>query len=318
MFVSLCSINDFELSDPLTFFPDELSILADFFTQQVSAGFSCDDITAPFPPNDDQSGTPRLNDVFAQLPSLTNPDFLGMSSKLNLLKGKLWNNNLAGAEKDLTCLKSDGCIQNLSNLAVIFAMVNDPRIVKLFSDTNARLYSAFLGIDDIVKGESGCGGPVRGANGQELQATWADAYKKYVTDKITSNNDLITKSASSLSASVITDVNDLKKPKDAGSVKNWATYMQQFNAQYDVNSFTFPTPDDWPDNAMQIQKRAGATDPTAACTAGGGSTSGSASKSQITLATPESSVTSKALTSSMTVSPPLITLTANLASTLEF
>ena len=188
---------------------------------------------------------------------------------LNLLKGKLWNKGLEGATGDLDCANSNACIQTLSNLALIFGMANDGRISALFSQTNARLYSTFLGIDNLIKGDSGCG-PLKGSNGDELKATWADAYKKFVTDRIASYNGQITDAAKKVSASVVTNVNDLKggpNDKNAGQVPGWAKFMENFNAKFQVDHFTFPTPGDWPNQPLQIQKRAGATDTVPACTA---------------------------------------------------
>lgn len=70
-------------------FSDEPSILNEFFAAQIGAGFICIDITALFDVADGSTGGTRLNTIFAQLPSLTNLDFLGMDAALNRLKGFL-------------------------------------------------------------------------------------------------------------------------------------------------------------------------------------------------------------------------------------
>jgi len=43
---------------------------------------------------DGVTGGTRLNTTFAQSPSYANPDFLGMDSKLSVLKEALWNPGL--------------------------------------------------------------------------------------------------------------------------------------------------------------------------------------------------------------------------------
>lgn len=67
----------------------EVSILDEFFTAQNLGGISCEEISAIFDIPDGSTGGTRLNTIFAQLPSYTNPDFLGMDSALNNLKGKV-------------------------------------------------------------------------------------------------------------------------------------------------------------------------------------------------------------------------------------
>ena len=76
---------------------DEVSLLDEFLTVQVSAGITCGDISKLFDVSDTASAGTRLNTIFAQLPSLTNPDFLGTDSTLNRLKGALWNPDLTGS-----------------------------------------------------------------------------------------------------------------------------------------------------------------------------------------------------------------------------
>ena len=72
----------------------EVSLLDDIFGAQVASGFSCGDITTLFDMVDGATGGTRLNTTFAQSPSYANPDFLGMDSKLSVLKDALWNPGL--------------------------------------------------------------------------------------------------------------------------------------------------------------------------------------------------------------------------------
>ena len=252
---------------------DEVSLLDEFFTAQVSAGLTCGDISNLFDVPDTASADTRLNTIFAQLPSLTNPDFVGMDSALNRLKGALWNPDLSGA--DLSMANSNAAIQSLSDLAVVMAMANNAAISKLFSNTNARIYQAFQGIDLLISAAQGCSNSVDDQERQPASNTWASAYSVWITGKVASQNNLITQTASLISAAISTDPAKVK-PNQTGQIKNWANFIQNFNAVYKVDALTFPQPDSWPQNAISIAKRQAATpactrapsvDPSASVTA---------------------------------------------------
>ncbi|KAK0515879.1 hypothetical protein JMJ35_001913 [Cladonia borealis] len=238
----------------------EVSLLDEFFTAQVSAGFTCGDISKLFDVSDPASAGTRLNTIFAQLPSVTNPDFLGMDSALNRLKGALWNPDLTGVS--LSLANSNAAIQSLSNLAVVMDMANNEAISKLFSNTNARIFQAFQGIDLLISSPQGCSGSVDDQGSQPASNTWASAYSVWITGKVSSQNDMITKTASSISAAIATDAAQVKV-NQAGQVKNWSKFVDNFNAAYNVDALTFPQPDSWPQNAINIAKRQAAT---TACT----------------------------------------------------
>ena len=151
----------------------------EFFAAQVSAGFSCADITLLFDVADATTGGTRLNTIFAQLPSFKNPDFLGMDARLNGLKGALWNPGLNGAGNIPNGVPD--IRQKLANFAVIMDMANNPKISSLFSATNARIYQAFQGIDNLTNNNYGT---LKNSNNQPFAATWASAYSTWMTDKI--------------------------------------------------------------------------------------------------------------------------------------
>ncbi|KAL8832079.1 MAG: hypothetical protein Q9191_000501 [Dirinaria sp. TL-2023a] len=264
----------------------EVSLLDEFFKAQIDAGFVCADVTNLFDLNDGNTEGTRLNTVFDQLPSLTNPDFVGMDAALNRLKGSLWNPNLQGA--NLACANSNACIQSLSNIAVIMAIANNEKVKELFSASNGRIYAAFKGIDNIIDGQAACGNPIKGANG-DLKATWADAYSTWITDKIKSNNDVITKTASVISTSISTDVDDAPDKKK-GTVRNWSAFVSNFNDAYTVDSLTFPQPTAWPNDGLGIQRRAVATQ-GAACSVSSHSASAEGTTSGGSIDVPDSSVT---------------------------
>ncbi len=215
------------------------------------------------------------NRIFGQLPSLTNPDFLGMDSAMNRLKGSFWNPGISGA--NLGSQNGNAAVQALSNLAVVMSIANDAKVSGLFSATNARIYSAFLGIDAVITAQEGCSKPIEDSNGKPVEATWAASYKAYMINKIASQNDLITKTANAISAAIPTDV-DAAPQKNKGVVKNWSSFVSNFNVKYQINALTFPEPQDWPANAMNIQKRDGpacslnpSANPSVSITGGSGS-----------------------------------------------
>ena len=186
----------------------------EFFIAQLKAGFTCVDITSLLDVDDGSTGGTRLNTIFGQLASLTNLDFLGMNAALNRFKGTLCDPNLKGA--DLGYAHPEACIQSLNNIAVELAMTNDDKVKALSSATNGRIYAAFKGIDDTIIVHLGYDNPLKGTNGDPIQATWADAYSTRLTDKVKSNNNPITKTASKISASISTDVSAAPANKQDG------------------------------------------------------------------------------------------------------
>ncbi|KAL8788413.1 MAG: hypothetical protein Q9195_007292 [Heterodermia aff. obscurata] len=288
----------------------EVSLLDEFFSAQITAGVQCTDITALFDVNDGSTGGTRLNTIFGQLPSLTNPDFVGMDAALNRLKGSLWNPDLEGS--NLGCANSNACVQSLSNLAVIMAIANNDKVKELFSASNGRIYAAFKGIDNLITAQAACNNPIKGAEG-DLKATWADAYSVWMTDKVKSNNDLITKTAAKVSASISTDVNAAPQNKK-GQVQNWSKFVSNFNVAYTkVDSLTFPQPTVWPNNGLNIQKRADATEGAACSIAGTSASAGSTPKSASPSTSARSttkSVSPSTSTGSTTTSAPPSTITS--------
>ena len=52
-------------------------------------------------------------------------------------------------------------------------MANNEAISKLFSNTNARIYQTFQGIDLLISSPQGCSGSVDDQGGQPASDTWA-------------------------------------------------------------------------------------------------------------------------------------------------
>jgi len=62
------------------------------------------------------------------------------------------------------------------------SMVNDRKVFSLFSNTTARIYQAFLGIDNLIVQQAQCNNPFKDQAGTPMSATWATAYKAWMTD----------------------------------------------------------------------------------------------------------------------------------------
>jgi len=103
----------------------EVSLVDEFFAAQVALGSTCADTTTLFDVADGSSGGTRINTVFGQLASFTNPDFPVMETTLNGLEGSLWNAGLQGAPKSPA--NSNVPKQALANLAVVISMANNSR-----------------------------------------------------------------------------------------------------------------------------------------------------------------------------------------------
>ena len=180
-----------------------------------------------------------------QLASYRNPDLVGIDDALNKFKGSLWNRNLHGwrGANSANAAVTD-YIKELGNLAVAMSFVNDAKVLSLFSNTNARIYQAFLGIDQVVTHAVACGNSINDAAGIPMSATWGSAYKAWMTTYIAGQNAMITHTASMYSAAIPT------------SEPAYSQFIDNFNQRYGAaSSLTFPVPQIWPDSALTMQKR---------------------------------------------------------------
>ena len=180
-----------------------------------------------------------------QLASYRNPDLVGIDDALNKFKGSLWNRNLHGWRGVNTANAAvTDYIKELGNLAVVMSFVNDAKVLSLFSNTNARIYQAFLGIDQVITHAVACGNSIKDAAGKPMSATWGSAYKAWMTTYIAGQNAMITHTASMYSAAIPT------------SEPAYSQFIDSFNQRYGAaSSLTFPVPQIWPDNALTMQKR---------------------------------------------------------------
>ena len=180
-----------------------------------------------------------------QLASYRNPDLVGIDDALNKFKGSLWNRNLHGWRGINTANAAvTDYIKELGNLAIAMSFVNDAKVFSLFSNTNARIYQAFLGIDQVITHAAACGNSINDAAGKPMSATWGSAYKAWMTTYIAGQNAMITHTASMYSAAIPT------------SEPAYSQFIDSFNQMYGAaSSLTFPVPQIWPDSALTMQKR---------------------------------------------------------------
>ena len=180
-----------------------------------------------------------------KLASYSNPDLVGIDDALNKFKGSLWNRNLHGwrGVHPANAAVTD-YVKELGNLAVAMSFVNDAKVLSLFSNTNARIYQAFLGIDQVITHAVACGNSINDAAGKPMSATWGSAYKAWMTTYIAGQNAMITHTASVYSAAIPT------------SEPAYSQFIDSFNQRYRAaSSLTFPVPQIWPDSALTMQKR---------------------------------------------------------------
>ena len=71
-------------------------------------------------------------------------------------------------------------------------------------------------------------------------------YKTWITSKIAAQNALITSTASSLSSAIPTIYNPIKPKIVQKIVNNYAAFISNFNAEYQIDALTFPVPAIWP------------------------------------------------------------------------
>ncbi len=123
----------------------------------------------------------------------------------------------------------------LGNIAIVMSIVQDPKVKKLFENTNTRIYQAFQGIDALLKKRARCGDPITLAGGGgPMSATWAPAYSSWIANKVSSQNALIISTASALSSSILQ-----YQAKNNVAGNTLPTAFHSFTKAYEVNSMKF-------------------------------------------------------------------------------
>lgn len=146
---------------------------------------------------------------------------------------QLWNPGLQGISNHKG--NPNAILSLLGNIAVVMSMVQDPKVKKLFEDTNTRIYQAFHGIDALLRKKASCNQPITSAGGGgPLSATWAPAYSSWIAKKVSSQNALIVSTASALGDSLLQ-----YQANNNGAGNKLATAFQSFTRAYVINTMTF-------------------------------------------------------------------------------
>jgi hypothetical protein len=136
------------------------------------------DTTTLFDVADGSSGGTRINTVFGQLASFTNPDFPGMETALNGLEGSLWNAGLQGAPK-----------------SPANTMANNPRSLAF---PQQPMLAFTKPSKEMITSSRTTVGNVKDHENRPFSATWANAYSTWMTDKIASQSQMITTTAAAM------------------------------------------------------------------------------------------------------------------------
>ena len=160
----------------------EVSMVNKFLTSQIggSSIFSCTDMDTVFFP----CGKNNLQTLFDQIPGtvlsgLVNilPGFILLEQSLNGAKGYMFNGEVPNSYnfqqvRMKTILTQ---IETIQDFVMLFDLLKDQTIAKMFDVTNNRMYQALGGIEQLIIRDD-----LKAGNGHPLQANWASNYKSWV------------------------------------------------------------------------------------------------------------------------------------------
>ena len=234
----------------------EAKYLNDFFEDlNVNQGFDCQSLLNIW---DSKDGS-KLTNLFANLPSKTNREFIGMAMDLNSLKeavtNKNWKKDLplswvvfgrkdratgikgpdttAGlaftitgkdAEGNKVAFDPENDLKELTAAAQILDLINKPDAIKYMSGPNDRIYTALQ-----AYGVPCQGGP-----------SWADRYKSYLLNRFATRNvelqDLFNRVLNKIGPDYRTD------------------YMAAWKKTYPIARMQLPPPTSWAAELPAIQQ----------------------------------------------------------------
>ena len=234
----------------------EAKYLNDFFEDlNVNQGFDCQSLLNMWESKDGS----KLTNLFANLPSKTNREFIGMAKDLNSLKeavtNKNWKKDLplswevfgkrdratgikgpdttAGlaftitgqdAEGNKVAFDPENDLRELTTAAQILDLINKPDAIKYMSGPNDRIYTALQAYGIPCQG-----GP-----------SWADRYKSYLLNRFATRNvelqDLFNRVLNKLGPNYRTD------------------YMAAWKKTYPIERMQLPPPTSWAAEFPAIQQ----------------------------------------------------------------
>ena len=234
----------------------EAKYLDDFFEDlKVNQGFDCKSLMTMWESKDGS----KLTNLFANLPSKTNREFIGMAKDLNSLKEAVTNKNwkkdlplswevygrmdkatgikapditvglaftITGkdAEGNEVSFDPENDLNELTTAAQILDLINTPDAIKYMSGPNDRIYAALQ-----AYGVPCQGGP-----------SWADRYKSYILNRFATRNvelqDLFNRVLNKIGPDYRTD------------------YMAAWKKEYPIERMQLPPPASWAAELPAIQQ----------------------------------------------------------------
>lgn len=234
----------------------EAKYLDDFFEDlNVNQGFDCKSLMDMWESKDGS----KLTNLFANLPSKTNREFVGMAKDLNSLKeavtNKIWKKNLPlswevygrmdkatgikapditvglaftitgkDAEGNEVSFDPENDLKELTTAAQILDLINTPDAIKYMSGPNDRIYTALQAY----------GVPCQGG------LSWADLYKSYILNRFATRNvelqDLFNRVLTKIGTGYRTD------------------YVAAWKKEYPIERMQLPPPTSWAAEFPAIQQ----------------------------------------------------------------
>ena len=234
----------------------EAKYLDDFFEDlNVNQGFECKSLMNMWESKDGS----KLTNLFANLPSKTNREFVGMAKDLNSLKeavtNKIWKKDLPlswevygrmdkasgikapditvglaftitgkDAEGNEVSFDPENDLKELTTAAQILDLINTPDAIKYMSGPNDRIYTALQAY----------GVPCQGG------LSWADRYKSYILNRFATRNvelqDLFNRVLNKIGTDYRTD------------------YMAAWKKAYPIEHMQLPPPASWAAELPAIQQ----------------------------------------------------------------
>ena len=184
-----------------------MTILKQFFASRITTA-NCADFKKIFEAKDQASPgqkDTRLQTIWNQLPSNTNPDFAGMDAKINAVKANAFTGEFPGS-KSLS--SPEKYLAYVNQMALAMKLTNDGDVAPLFKKTNVRVYEALLGMDAVVA--ANCGAT------STITADWASSYKTWITNFLSSQSNAVTGQI----GSILSDNSKLGPDKQVGTSVN--------------------------------------------------------------------------------------------------
>ena len=234
----------------------EAKYLDDFFEDlNVNQGFDCKSLMNMWESKDGS----KLTNLFANLPSKTNREFIGMAKDLNSLKeaatNKIWKKDLPlswevygrmdkatgikapditvglaftiigkDAEGNEVSFDPENDLKELTTAAQILDLINTPDAITYMSGPNDRIYTALQ-----AYGVPCQGGP-----------SWADRYKSYILNRFATRNvelqDLFNRVLNKIGTGYRSD------------------YMAAWKKEYPIERMQLPPPTSWAAEFPAIQQ----------------------------------------------------------------